>query len=115
MTNLPLARAHPSIFGAPVLRTVDTQIFALRYFTHCMSCGFCGDQCCSYGVDIDAENADKLLALGDGFEAFVGRARRANGSPTRSSRTRSSPPAATAARACAAAIACSTSKAAAAA
>jgi hypothetical protein len=72
MTILPLSREHPSILGAPVLKTVDTQIFALRYFTHCMSCGFCGDQCCSYGVDIDAANADKLLAMGEGFEAFIG-------------------------------------------
>ena len=72
MTILPLSREHPSILGAPVLRTVDTQIFTLRYFTHCMNCGFCGDQCCSYGVDIDAANADKLLAMGEGFEAFIG-------------------------------------------
>lgn len=72
MSVVALAREHASIFEAPVLRSVDTQIFALRYFTHCMSCGFCDDQCCSYGVDIDAENAEKLLALGDGFEAFVG-------------------------------------------
>jgi hypothetical protein len=72
MSIVALEREHPSIFGAPVLRTVDTQIFALRYFTHCMSCGFCGDQCCSYGVDIDAANADTLLAMGEGFEAFIG-------------------------------------------
>lgn len=72
MSIVALAREHPSIFKAPVLRSVDTQIFSLRYFTHCMSCGFCNDQCCSYGVDIDADNADKLLAMGDDFKAFVG-------------------------------------------
>jgi len=72
MSVVALAREHPSIFRAPVIRSVNTHIFALRYFTHCMSCGFCGDQCCSYGVDIDADNARKLLALGDGFRAFVG-------------------------------------------
>jgi hypothetical protein len=72
MSIVALAREHPSIFKAPVLRSVDTQIFSLRYFTHCMSCGFCNDQCCSYGVDIDADNADKLLAMGDDFKAFIG-------------------------------------------
>jgi hypothetical protein len=72
MSILALSREHPSIFKAPVLHQVDTRIFALRYFTHCMACGFCNDQCCSYGVDIDAQNATTLLAMGDDFKAFVG-------------------------------------------
>jgi len=72
MSVVTLGREHPSIFRAPVIRSVDTRIFALRYFTHCMSCGFCNDQCCSYGVDIDVENAEKLLALGNGFASFIG-------------------------------------------
>ncbi|HTT98540.1 MAG TPA: hypothetical protein VMF58_10855 [Rhizomicrobium sp.] len=72
MNVVALKREHPSIFKAPILREVDMRIFALRYFTHCMSCGFCDDQCCSYGVDIDEANAKKLLALGKDFDAFVG-------------------------------------------
>ena len=72
MSIVALKRAHASIFKAPVLRSVDTRIFELRYFTHCMSCAFCNDQCCSYGVDIDEDNAQRLLAMGDGFKAFVG-------------------------------------------
>ena len=72
MSIVALAREHPSIFKAPVLGSVDTQIFALRYFTHCMACGFCKDQCCSYGVDIDVANAEALRALGPDFQAFVG-------------------------------------------
>jgi hypothetical protein len=72
MSVVALGREHPSIFQAPIIRSVDARIFSLRYFTHCMACGFCNDQCCSYGVDIDAENAEKLVALGDGFKSFVG-------------------------------------------
>jgi len=72
VTIVPLSRAHACIFQAPVLDAVDTSIFALRYFTHCMACSFCDDQCCTYGVDIDADNAERLLALGDDFKAFVG-------------------------------------------
>lgn len=72
MSVVALGREHPSIFKTPVIRSVDTRIFALRYFTHCMSCGFCDDQCCSYGVDIDTDNARKLLAMGDDFKAFIG-------------------------------------------
>jgi hypothetical protein len=72
VTVVALGREHASIFKAPVLREVDTRIFTLQYFAHCMSCGFCNDQCCSYGVDIDAQNAEKLLALDNSFDTFVG-------------------------------------------
>ena len=75
MSVVALKREHASIFKAPVLREVDTRIFTLQYFTHCIACTFCNDQCCSYGVDIDAENAEKLLALGEDFDLFVGRPR----------------------------------------
>ena len=72
MSVVALDREFASIFGAPVIRAVDTRIFALRYFTHCMQCGFCHDQCCSYGVDIDAANMERLRGLGAAFENFVG-------------------------------------------
>ncbi|HTQ14032.1 MAG TPA: hypothetical protein VMH86_09165 [Rhizomicrobium sp.] len=65
-----LARAYPSVFGAPVLTAVDPRIFRLRYFTHCMACGFCKDQCCTYGVDIDIENMARLMAL-DGLAGKI--------------------------------------------
>jgi hypothetical protein len=58
-----LSRPYTCVFGAPVLTSVDPQIFALRYFTRCMACGFCGDDCCSHGVDIDTENAKRVAAL----------------------------------------------------
>jgi hypothetical protein len=69
---IALRRAYPSTFGAPVIRAVDERIFSLRYFAKCMTCGFCGDQCCSYGVDIDSANIERLRALGPKFEAFCG-------------------------------------------
>ena len=37
-----------------------------------MACGFCGDQCCEHGVDVDRDNAVRLTGLGDAFETFVG-------------------------------------------
>jgi hypothetical protein len=72
MSVIALGRDYPSIFSAPVIRAADSDIFALRYFTHCMACGFCDDQCCSYGVDIDAANMERLRGLGSAFEAFAG-------------------------------------------
>jgi hypothetical protein len=72
MSAIALRRAYPSIFGAPVLDRVDPGIFRLRYFRRCLECGFCGDQCCDHGVDIDVENARRLEALGPEFAAFVG-------------------------------------------
>ena len=72
MSVIALDRDYPSIFDAPVIRAVDSEIFALRYFTHCMACGFCHDQCCNYGVDIDLANMKRLRGLGPAFEAFAG-------------------------------------------
>jgi len=69
---IALSRDYPSVFGQPVIRSVDPAIFRYRYFTHCMSCGFCKDQCCSYGVDIDVENVARIEALSPDFDAFVG-------------------------------------------
>ena len=64
MSVVALRREHASIFKAPILHEVDMRIFGLRYFTHCMACTFCNDQCCSYGVDIDFDNAQKLRGIG---------------------------------------------------
>jgi hypothetical protein len=72
MSTLALGRGYSSIFGAPVIRAVNSDIFTLRYFTHCMACGFCADQCCNHGVDIDKANMERLLALGPEFETFAG-------------------------------------------
>jgi len=69
---IALSREYASVFGRPVIRAVDPAIFGYRYFTHCMSCGFCKDQCCSYGVDIDVENVARIEALGADFDAHVG-------------------------------------------
>ncbi|HEY1838033.1 MAG TPA: YkgJ family cysteine cluster protein [Rhizomicrobium sp.] len=69
---IALRAAYPSVFGAPVLRAIDPAIFSYRYFTHCMSCTFCADACCSYGVDIDVQNIARLNALGSDFDDYVG-------------------------------------------
>jgi hypothetical protein len=60
------------VLGAPLIDRVDARIFTLRYFADCMACGFCADQCCSYGVDIDVANKQVLQTLGPDFEQFVG-------------------------------------------
>jgi len=72
MSTLPLSRAYPSIWERPVIRRVDARIFQLKYFRRCMACGFCADQCCKNGVDIDRDNAKRLADLGAAFEDFVG-------------------------------------------
>jgi hypothetical protein len=63
---------YPSVWSRPVIRAVDTDIFRYLYFRQCLACGFCKDQCCNHGVDIDAANVERLLALGDGFESYIG-------------------------------------------
>ena len=71
MAVIRLARSYTSVQGAPVIHSVDTAIFSLRYFARCMACGFCDDQCCSYGVDIDLGNVMRLAALGEDFSSRV--------------------------------------------
>ena len=67
-----LTGSYPSRFGAPTLSRVDREIFALRYFTKCMQCAFCNDACCTYGVDVDAENVARIEAHADALEKFTG-------------------------------------------
>jgi hypothetical protein len=69
---IPLRRAYASRYRAPTLTHVAPDIFRLRYYTHCMSCGFCGDWCCSFGVDIDVENVARVLEHKDELEARLG-------------------------------------------
>lgn len=71
MSVIALGRDYPSVFGAPIIRAVDTDIFTLRYFTHCMACGFCNDQCCDHGVDVDAANMERLRSLGPSLKKFI--------------------------------------------
>lgn len=56
-----LSRPYTARYGAPSIAQVVVDIFQLRYFTKCMSCTFCGDWCCSYGVDIDVENVARVM------------------------------------------------------
>ncbi len=72
---IPLDKAYPSIHGAPVIDRIDSDIFARTYFAHCMACGFCKDSCCQYGVDVDAPNVARIMAVADRLEPFVGSAR----------------------------------------
>jgi hypothetical protein len=71
-TIIPLSRPYPCIFGRPVLDRVDTRLFTLRYFAHCMHCSFCRDQCCGYGVDVDLDNVKRLETVADDLVRFTG-------------------------------------------
>ncbi len=72
---LSLSRPYASIFGRPVLDRVDSGLFTLRYFGHCMDCSFCRDQCCGYGVDVDLDNVKRLEAAAEDLVKFTGVAR----------------------------------------
>lgn len=69
---IALSRDYACVMGGPVLHGVDPSIFTLRYFTHCMDCGFCGDACCQHGVDIDLGNAARLRDLPTEFHDRIG-------------------------------------------
>ena len=66
-----------SLTGTPSTQVdrVDTRIFQLTYYMHCMGCSFCNDICCQYGVDVDLDNVARLQAAPEELEQFVGRPR----------------------------------------
>jgi hypothetical protein len=70
--TVQLSRAYPCKGGGPVLTAVEPRIFALRYFQFCMACNYCHDVCCSWGVDVDLGNAERIKALPADFKARVG-------------------------------------------
>jgi hypothetical protein len=70
VTALSLPRPFASRSGVPIVAAVDPRIFTRRYFTHCLSCAFCHDACCTYGVDFDHRTHATLERHAAAFEAF---------------------------------------------
>jgi hypothetical protein len=50
---------------------VDDAIFDRRYFGHCFGCSFCGDACCTHGVDVSVVERDRILARAEELEPLV--------------------------------------------
>ena len=69
---IPLSKPYVCRYGNPVIDRVDSQIFELKYFAHCMACNFCNDWCCWHGADVDAYNAERLNAKADELEKYIG-------------------------------------------
>ena len=59
--------------GAPVVRSVDLDIFRRRYYGFCMQCDFCADACCQHGVDVSLEERDRILSLAAEIAPHVSR------------------------------------------
>jgi Fe-S-cluster containining protein len=66
-----LRRPYASIHGAPVIDRVDTDLFVMTYYMHCMQCNFCHDSCCAYGADIDLPNVERVRAYADALSAEI--------------------------------------------
>ena len=69
---IKLKNDYLCIHGLPVIHSVDTDIFDYTYYMKCMDCSFCGDQCCSYGADIDMINVNRIMNHADELEKFTG-------------------------------------------
>lgn len=61
-----------SILGGVKVRYIDVNIFKYLYYRNCMCCAHCNDECCSYGVDIDLENIERLLEYREQLSLFSG-------------------------------------------
>jgi hypothetical protein len=70
--SVPLTRCYASRYGVPVIRAVDPRIFRLTYFTHCLACTFCHDQCCEHGVDVDFAHFDAIMVHANALERHTG-------------------------------------------
>ena len=69
---IKLKNSYPCIHGLPVIHSVDTDIFQITYYMHCMQCTFCNDQCCSYGADVDMVNVNRIMNKAGELEEFTG-------------------------------------------
>jgi hypothetical protein len=69
---LRLPRPFPSRDGVPSIARVDRRIFALRYFTHCLQCGFCHDWCCQFGVDVELTRVRAIEQHAEELERYTG-------------------------------------------
>ena len=50
---------------------MDDAIFTRRYFGYCLRCSFCGDACCTHGVDVSVVERDRILARAADLEPLV--------------------------------------------
>ncbi len=71
---IALSRSYVARTGVPFIREVAADIFTRTYFTHCTKCTFCAQQCCSYGVDVDAAVYENLKTVRKDVERITGRA-----------------------------------------
>ena len=67
-----LPRSFVSRYGAPIIARVDMAIFRYTYFTHCLECSFCHDQCCEHGVDVDLHHVERIEQYADQIESYTG-------------------------------------------
>src|SRR4029079_11732652 len=68
---IPLSKPYTCRYGVPVIDRVDTTIFHLKYFAHCMSCNFCNDWCCWHGADVDVQNGQRIEARAKELEDYM--------------------------------------------
>ena len=66
-----LSKTYQCVFGVPNITQIDSDIFKIKYYSNCMKCDFCNDICCSYGVDIDITNIERLMKHKDAIEKYT--------------------------------------------
>ena len=69
---IQLSRPFVTRYGVPYISYIDTRMFSVRYFTHCLSCTFCNDWCCGHGVDVDLLHVRAMEKHREGLEAATG-------------------------------------------
>jgi len=68
-TIIPLRKEYRS--GNMAISFVHRDIFLKTYFARCLECNFCHDWCCSFGADIDIQNAEKIQQHSEEIKPFI--------------------------------------------
>jgi hypothetical protein len=68
---IDLKKKYSGFYGVPVIASVESSIFAIHYYTHCLSSGFCNDICCSSGADIDIDNVGRIMMYAEQIENYL--------------------------------------------
>lgn len=69
--TIPLSRTYVARQGSPQITHLAPRIFTLTYFQPCMSCTFCNDHCCSYGVAVDLPNQATIREHASGIRPYT--------------------------------------------
>lgn len=69
---VPLSRTYTGRYRTPTIDRVETDIFVHTWHGSCMDCNYCHDICCQYGATLGSARIQKIEAIADQLEPYLG-------------------------------------------